>query len=217
MASNLVMFHVSTWEPMSPSLVKVYWMLPDHGSMRGRQGSFSVPPATYLAWMPPSTTTTSSRFRKLSDGSKSSANAWRYCARPVTALLGSTNRQSFAKIAAVRFPVRIYLPSPRSLRRMSASSAGLSPRLFAPSSGLSFHRKDHSNGLCTTGRSSARAAEPSIRLVKPPSPHLRRMDAPSNPGKGAKQVRAGSSIKQAAQGPPLRRCRGAISRRQEQT
>ena len=70
-------------------------------------------------------------------------------------------------------------------------------------------------------------------------PHLRRMDAPSNPvknrfqqcksgnvhmmseqggpGKGAKQVRAGSSIKQAAQGPPLRRCRGAISRRQEQT
>ena len=29
MASNLVMFHVSTWEPMSPSLVKVYWMLPD--------------------------------------------------------------------------------------------------------------------------------------------------------------------------------------------
>ena len=32
MASNLVMFHVSTWEPMSPSLVKVYWMLPDLSS-----------------------------------------------------------------------------------------------------------------------------------------------------------------------------------------
>ena len=40
-----------------------------------------------------------------------------YCASPVTALFGSTKRQSSAKMLLVRFPVRMYLP-PRDVTEL---------------------------------------------------------------------------------------------------
>lgn len=47
---------------------------------------------------------------QVSCGSKRNSKAFRYCASPLTALFGSTKRQSSAKIEDVRLPVRMYLP-----------------------------------------------------------------------------------------------------------